>query len=313
MSTDGQTSDPRASLAPRHRGGRRRRHPRGDARRRARRGRRRSRAVDGRDLRLRSRPPGPPARRVARDGRGRDGRARHRRQRPGRSVHRRPRSRGSRPSTARPRRPDGSGFVGAYLPLVVGSGGVDTVLGCDRLRLAGAARARRDRTGDADRAGRAGRAGHRPDAPGLDSRRALRMVRADGPHRPADRARQRAHGRARPRARAGTRRPPGQRGLVRDVRRRRLPGDQPRRAVTRPATTSCVGSPRSSPSRSGWSTPSGGSVATSSCWSLPARPARWWRDGSSTGSRHSPRSAAGRSRSRPAWRASRSTATDAAA
>ena len=76
-----------------------------------------------------------------------------------------------------------------------------------------------------------------------------------------------------PRARAGARRPPGQRGLARDVRRRRLPGDEPRRRPRRPATTSCAGSPRCSRSRSGWSTRSGGSAATSSCSSRLARPA----------------------------------------
>ena len=138
---------------------------------------------------------------------------------------RRPPSRGPRPSTARRRRLTVA-FIGAYLPLVVASGGVDVVARVDRVRLAGPARARRDRAGNADRAGIGGGAGRRSTRLGLDCRRAIRMVRADGTHGSADRPRQRAHRRPRPRARAGTRRSPGQRGLVRDVRRGRLPGDE---------------------------------------------------------------------------------------
>ena len=153
MSTDGQTSDPRASPRRRHRGGRRCRRPRGDARRRARRGRRRRSRLDGRDLRLRI-PIGPGLQlgRVARDGRRRRRPPGDRGPRPGRIRSRRPPSTPrSRRSIARRPRPDGSGFIGAYLPLVVGSGGVDVVARLDRLRLAGAARARRDRARDADR------------------------------------------------------------------------------------------------------------------------------------------------------------------
>ena len=132
--------------------------------------------------------------------------------------------------------------------------------------------------------GRRGRAPGRDRRPGavavdrarlrIDGRRALRVVRADGPHRPADRARQRADVRPGPRARARPRRPPGQRGLARDVRRRRLPGDQPR---ARPRGRRRRPAPRRlGPRRVG---PAGRhgrpvSVATSSSWSRRAPPAR---------------------------------------
>jgi GGDEF domain-containing protein len=73
VSTDGQTSDPRASLAPAIEAvsapAPSRRCSTACSPRPS-----RTRAFDGRDLRLRSGPPGPPARRVARDGPGRDGR-----------------------------------------------------------------------------------------------------------------------------------------------------------------------------------------------------------------------------------------------
>ena len=52
----------------------------------------------------------------------------------------------------------------------------------------------------------------------------------------------------------------------------------------RPATTSCGASRPSWPSRSGWSTRSAGSAATSSCSSLRARPAPWSPSASRTGS-----------------------------
>ena len=103
----------------------------------------------------------------------------------------------------------------------------------------------------------------------VDRRRALRVVRADGPHRPADRARQRADGRPRPRARARPGRP------ARAARSRSrsststTSGRRTETAGTRPATTCCAGSRRSSPSRSGWSTRSAGSAATSSSSSRP--------------------------------------------
>ncbi len=58
---------------------------------------------------------------------------------------------------------------------------------------------------------------------------AVRLVRADGAHRPADRSGQRANGGPHPRARARPGRSPGQRGVAGDVRRRRLPGDEPER------------------------------------------------------------------------------------
>ena len=151
MSTDGQTSDPRASLAPAIEAVAGCRHPRGDARRRARRGRRRSRAVDGRDLRLRSRtaPASSSSRRTAwtTTAAARLSTAVNDPADPFTTAAVTRIATFDREATAA----DGSGFIGAYLPLVVGSGGVDTVLGCDRLRLAGAARARRDRAGDADR------------------------------------------------------------------------------------------------------------------------------------------------------------------
>ena len=54
---------------------------------------------------------------------------------------------------------DGSGFVGAYLPLVVGSGGVDTVLGAIGFGWPAPRALDATEQRDADRAGRAGRAG----------------------------------------------------------------------------------------------------------------------------------------------------------
>ena len=274
MSTDGPAQrSPR--LAPgRHRGGRRgaatsmpRSHGVLDAAH--------GRARDRRWARSSSRTPTgrPPAR-----GHRRPGRAVGRAARPTEvadPAHPFARGRRSAGRDLRSRGDDGRRLrVRRRLPAARSSraGGVEVAARLDRLRLAGAARPRRGRARDADRARGAGRRRGRPRPARLDRGGALRVVRADGPHRPADRSRQRADGRPDPRARAGPRRPAGQRGLARDVRRRRLPGDEPRAAATRPATTSCAGSRRSSPSRSGWSTRSGGSAATSSCWSRPARP-----------------------------------------
>ena len=159
----------------------------------------------------------------------------------------------------------GGAFVGAYLPLArvewrrrdvrsVSIGlGWPAPYRITAMRPGGARRVRRSR--DACRRSRAAR---------LDRRRAVGLVRADGPQRPAHRSRERADGRAGPGARAGASRPSGERGLARDVRRRRLPGDQPRWRAARPATTSCAGSPRCWPSPSDSSTRWAGSVATSS-------------------------------------------------
>ena len=63
----------------------------------------------------------------------------------------RPPSRGSRRSTARRPRPTARASSVPTSRWSSGSGGVDTVLGSIGLRLAGAARARPDRAGDADR------------------------------------------------------------------------------------------------------------------------------------------------------------------
>ena len=112
----------------------------------------------------------------------------------------------------------------------------------------------------------------RPGAARLDGRRALRVVRADGPHGPADRPGQRADVRPDPRARAGPRRPAGRRGLAGGLRRRRPDRHERGRRATLPATTSCGPSRPSWPSRSGSSTRSPGSVATSSCSWRRARP-----------------------------------------
>ena len=130
-------------------------------------------------------------------------------------------------------------FVGAYLPLVVASGGVEAVLGSIGMVWPAPHAARRRGPRGAGRAGGPRGAGRRPGSAGIDGVGALRVVRADGPHRPAHRARQRADGRPGPRARARARRPAGQRALARDVRRRRLQGDEragrPRGRRRRPA------------------------------------------------------------------------------
>ncbi len=157
--------------------------------------------------------------------------------RPARDRGRRPRSSRSpprlrparAPSTARARPPDGADLRRRLPAAGRVRGGVEVTLGS--MGFGWPAPRVLD---DAERAthrvaGRARGGRHRPCPAGFDRRRTVRMVRADGPHGPADRARQRAHGRPDPRARAGPGRAPGQRGLARHVRRRRLPDDQPRR------------------------------------------------------------------------------------
>ena len=72
-----------------------------------------------------------------------------------------------------------------------------------------------------------------PVAARVDGRGALRVVRAARPHRPAHRPREPADVRPRPRAGARPGRPAGQRGLGRDLRRRRLRGDERGRRARR--------------------------------------------------------------------------------
>ena len=240
MSTDRGSAPPRCPL-DRDRRGRSRRGSRGGPRRRPRRGecqppcRRWPRSSSPtRDRR------GLQARRLARDRRSGRVPARARRRGSGRSV------RVGRADARRDVRPRGhdARWVGGRrsVPAAdrVDRGGRNVRRG-DRPELAGAAFARRCRAPDAGCAGVACRARRRSRAPVLYRRGALRVVRADGPHRPADRTRQRAHGRSHPRARAGPGGAPGQRGLVRDVRCRRLPRHQrrgrPRGGRRRPASS----------------------------------------------------------------------------
>ena len=225
MPSDGPSRDPRARLpaAIAARGQpMTRRRARGDPRRR-----RGGVLAGGRgDLPGRSGPARPGARGVARHGGRRSAASSPTpRIRPIRSP--RPRPGGPRRSTARPRRPSG-GVVRRGVPA---AGRRERrrrdVARFDRVRLAGAARPRTTPTARRSSAlAVARRPRRRSGAARLDRGRALRVVRADGPHRPADRARQRADGRPDPRARAGPGRPPGRRGVARHVRRRRLPGDQ---------------------------------------------------------------------------------------
>ena len=169
---------------------------------------------------------------------------------------------------------DGSAFVGAYLPLVVSSGGVETCARVARARLAGAAR--RSTT---------------PSATTLDARsppwRRVAVDRARLASTAAERSEwfeRMAH--TDPLTGLANERTVG-RILELELARAGRQGsevsfamfdvddfqaDQPARAATRPATTSSAGSRRSSPSRSGWWTRSGGSVATSSSSSRRDRP-----------------------------------------
>ena len=186
-------------------------------------------AVDGRDLRPGSGPAGAsPGRRDRAWTRSRSPAWRPMSPTP-LTRSRSPRRAGKPPSTARRRPPTGAAFIGAYLPLIVSSGGVDLSLGS--IGFGWPAPRVLD---DAERAtitalsSLAAVAIDRA-APGLDRRRAVRVVRADGPHRPADRSRQRADGRPDPRAGARPCRSPGQRGHAGDVRHRQLPRDQSRR------------------------------------------------------------------------------------
>ena len=273
MPDDGPSRDPRTQPAGRDRRGRGERRPRcrarGDPRRRA--SRRSSPASAAIFL---SDPDRPGLTLAASDGIPEGGLARRRCAGPGASRSpRRSRPGGAR-STGRPRRDGGESFVGAYLP-------ADRRAAAASRRCSGrsgSAGRRRTRSPTTDREALealavAGGPRRRPGAAGVDRRRALRVVRADGPHRPADRPRQRADRRPDPGARARPGRPAGQRGVARDLRRRRLPRRRTSRAATRPATTSCARSRPSWPSRSGSSTRSGGSAATSSSWSRRARPA----------------------------------------
>ena len=118
----------------------------------------------------------------------------------------------------------GDGLI--HLPLVVTRGGIEQLVGVLSVARDGDAEPGEDERTTlaavaaliavADRSG-----------PGrLDGHRALRVVRADGPHRPADRPRQRADVRPDPRARAGPRRPAGRRGLAGRLRRRRPTRDE---------------------------------------------------------------------------------------
>ena len=125
--------------------------------------------------------------------------------------------------------PDGTTFVGAYLPLIVSSGGVDVSLGS--IGLAGPAPHALDAAERETLQALASLAAIAIDRSRLGSTAAERsewferMAHTD----PLTGHRQRADGRPGPRARDRPGRPAGRRGLVRHVRRRRLPGDEPRR------------------------------------------------------------------------------------
>ena len=198
-----------------------------------------------------------------------------------------------RARTVRSPRPQPTGSPGwatvsIHLPLVVTRGGIEQLVGVLSLAREGDAEPTRTSGRRFGALAALDRGGDRPGAARLDGRRAVRVVRADGPHGPADRPRQRADVRADPRARAGPRRTPGRRGLAGGLRRRRPDRDERGRRATRPATTSCGPWPPSSPSRSDSSTRSPGSVATSSCSSRRAPPERPSPSASSTGSRPCP-------------------------
>ncbi len=165
-----------------------------------------------------------------------------------------------------------SSFVGAYLPLVVSSGGVDVTLGSvgmgwpaprdldeperetisalaalaaiamDRSRLASTA---------AERSEWFERMAHTDPLTGLANERTVGADPGAGA-RPGRAARA-----ASCRSRCSTSTTSSPRTAT---------------AVPRPATTSCVRWRPSWPSRSGWSTPSGGSAATSSSWSRRGLP-----------------------------------------
>ena len=140
VSTDGSTSDPRASLVRRHRGGRDRRRPRDGPGPASSRGDRRPRRRPWRASSSRTRiGPGSERGRVRGLDDDADGAARGRRRRPGPPVRRgrhRPDATFDREATTA----DGTAFVGAYLPLVVSTRRRRGRPRVARLRLAGAAR-----------------------------------------------------------------------------------------------------------------------------------------------------------------------------
>ena len=172
-----------------------------------------------------------------------------------------------------------------HLPLAVTSAvGIDQLVGVLTIGRAGDAEPDDDERTTLGALAAPDRGRRRPRPARVDDRRALGVVRADGPHRSSDRAGQRADVRPDPRARAGPGRATGRRGLARAVRRRRPDRDQRDASGIPRATTSCARSRRSSPNRSGWWTPSPGSAAMSSCSSHRARPGSRWPSGCWTGS-----------------------------
>ena len=242
-----------------------------------------------------------------------DARLSSRRRRPGPSVHRR-RARARRDVRPRgDRRRPAAPFVGAYLPLLVASGGVETALGSIGFGWPAPRDARRRRARDArPRSPRSrrwrstGRGSRRrpPSAPSgssgwptRDPLTGLANERTVGARSSSSSSRVPAARAARSRSRCSTS----------TTSRRRTAT-----AATPPATTSCVGSRPSSPSRSGSSTPSDGSAATSSSSSRPGRPGMTVaQPGHGRDRRPSGRRRQGRVRVRPASPGSRSTARDA--
>ena len=135
----------------------------------------------------------------------------------------------------------------------------------DRVRMARPARGERYRPRSPRRRWPPLRHGGRPGPAHLDGRGTLRMVRADGPQRPADRSRQRADGRGGSSS-WSSRAPPVRAARCRSRCSTSTASRRPTAtAASRRATTSCGAWRRSWPNRSGSSTRSAASAATSSC------------------------------------------------